>query len=158
MAYGISSRFVVVGAGVVGLSTALTLKKAIPTASITIIAKFQPGDKSIEYTSPWAGANWLSAATDGGRLEGYDRVTFNRFTELVKTNPESGLGKSGIRAIFDDEPDKAGILSKDTGEIWYRSLVGGITDIPKTELPSGAVFGYDVASTFRINVPVYLSW
>lgn len=81
-------QFVVLGAGVIGLSTALELREAYPNAEITIVAKHFPGDRSIEYTSPWAGANWSSMATDNGPLEGYDRVTFNRFSKLV----EEGLG------------------------------------------------------------------
>jgi D-amino-acid oxidase len=155
---GKALRFVVVGAGVVGLSTALALKRAFPTASLRIISKYFPGDKNIAYTSPWAGANWLSAATDGGRLENYDRITFQRFEELVKTRPDCGLKKLPLRAYFDQIPANAGILSENTGKIWYESLVNGIKDIPKENLPPGAIFGLDIQSTFVINVPVYLAW
>jgi D-amino-acid oxidase len=151
-------KLVVVGAGVVGLTTALTLRQAFPAASVRIIAKYFPGDKSIHYTSPWAGANWLSAATDDADLEHFDRVTYMRFEELARNKPECGLGKLPLRAIFDQVPAEAGVLSKNTGEIWYRNLVGGLQDIPTAKLPKGAVFGFDVPSTFVINVPVYLAW
>jgi hypothetical protein len=45
-------------AGVSGLTTALLLSKK-PEFNVTIVAKHMPGDYDIEYTSPWAGANYL---------------------------------------------------------------------------------------------------
>ena len=44
-------------AGVSGLTTALLLSRNL-TYSVTVIAKHMPGDYSIEYTSPFAGANF----------------------------------------------------------------------------------------------------
>jgi hypothetical protein len=49
---------VVCSAGVSGLTTALLLSRN-PRYSVTIVAKHMPGDNDIEYTSPWAGANYL---------------------------------------------------------------------------------------------------
>ncbi|KAI9713426.1 MAG: hypothetical protein M1820_000808 [Bogoriella megaspora] len=48
----------VLGAGVVGLTTALLLAKN-PMYKITVLAKHMPGDYDIEYASPWAGANYF---------------------------------------------------------------------------------------------------
>jgi D-amino-acid oxidase len=93
-------NFIILGAGVIGLTTALVLRHHFPTATITIVAKHFPGDRSIEYTSPWAGANWCSIANDDGVLEGYDRVTFDRFTELVG-KVETGVGWMALRGVFD---------------------------------------------------------
>jgi len=45
-------------AGVSGLTTALLLSKN-PAYAVTVVAKHMPGDYDIEYTSPWAGANYL---------------------------------------------------------------------------------------------------
>jgi glycine/D-amino acid oxidase-like deaminating enzyme len=42
---------VVLGAGVTGLTSAVFLSEAGYT--VTVIAAHVPGDKSIEYTSPW---------------------------------------------------------------------------------------------------------
>lgn len=53
-------EFVILGAGVLGLTTALELHGRHPGCEITIVAKFVPGDRSVEYCSPWAGANWCS--------------------------------------------------------------------------------------------------
>ncbi|KIW36989.1 uncharacterized protein PV06_10887 [Exophiala oligosperma] len=66
---------VVFGAGVIGLSTALELKRRDASARVVILVKYFPGDRSIKYCSPWAGANWLSTATDNGRKEEWDAET-----------------------------------------------------------------------------------
>jgi D-amino-acid oxidase len=48
------THIVVIGAGVIGLTTALVLKQKGYT-HVTIIAKYVQGDMCIEYTSPFAG-------------------------------------------------------------------------------------------------------
>lgn len=153
------NEFVVLGAGVIGLSTALTLRDAYPSSAITVVAKHFPGDRSIEYTSPWAGANWASMATDNGPLEGYDRVTFNRFAKMVDEGLGNvvGVGRMGLRAIFDAEIEQADVLSQGTGKVWYEDLVG-MSYLDQRDLPEGAVFGLDFKSTFRLNTQVYLNW
>jgi glycine/D-amino acid oxidase-like deaminating enzyme len=42
---------VVIGAGVIGLQTALTLLRA--GYAVSVIAEFWPGDEDGMYTSPW---------------------------------------------------------------------------------------------------------
>jgi len=103
------------------------------------------------------GANWLSVATDNGRQEKWDAVTYRAFAELAKTRPEAGVLKMDIRTIYDNPIEDAGVLSEGTGKIWYDKIVGGLRPIPEDELPSGAQFGYDLSS-FVINVPIYLAW
>jgi len=69
------------------------------------------GDRSIEYASPWAGANWCSMAHDNGPLEGYDRVTFERFAKMVDREglgEETGLSRMALRAVFDAEIEECG--------------------------------------------------
>ncbi|GAB7352873.1 hypothetical protein MBLNU459_g3470t1 [Dothideomycetes sp. NU459] len=153
--------YVVLGAGVVGLSTALELHARHPTAAITIVAKFLPGDRSIEYTSPWAGANWLSVATDSGRQEGWDRETYVRFGELARGggggSVQTGVRRMDIRAFYDNAVEDAGVLSPATGRIWYDGLVGGIRAIERSGLPEGARFGCEL-STFVVDTQVYLPW
>lgn len=48
------THIIVIGAGVVGLTTALVLKQKGYT-HVTVIAKYVPGDMCVEYTSPYAG-------------------------------------------------------------------------------------------------------
>ena len=56
-----SAHYVVLGAGIVGLATALELHDKHPSAKITIVAEFLPGDDSPDYCSIWASAmlHWL---------------------------------------------------------------------------------------------------
>lgn len=171
MAIPTPTHITILGAGVIGLTTALTLSHAYPKATITIVAKHFPGDRSIEYTSPWAGANWSSMAHDNGPLEKYDAVTFHRFGELMDGKPvhgcqimktgegnEAGLGRQGMWAVFDAPIEETGILTEDTGKVWYDELVGGLRALTQDEKPEEAVFGLEVPSTFRINTQVYLQW
>ena len=149
--------YVILGAGVVGLTTALELKTRFPTSEVIVVAKHLPGDRSIEYTSPCAGANWLSMATDNGVQEEWDAVSFKKFEKMSRESPECGVRRMDIRAIFDSPMEDAGVLSQGTGKIWYEKLVGGLYEVPKHELPQGSNFGYDL-STFMINVQSYLPW
>ncbi|KAF9874532.1 d-amino acid [Colletotrichum karsti] len=153
-----SGHFVVLGAGVIGLSTAITLRSKFPSAQITIVAEYFPGDYHIDYCSPWAGANWCSSANDNGLLESFDRVTFQRFQEIAKNVPEAGIKSSPLRMIFDQKIEDAGILSSGTGKLWYDDLVGGAVPLKRDELPEIAVFGLDLPSTFVINSQIYLQW
>ncbi|KAK2053568.1 FAD dependent oxidoreductase [Colletotrichum caudatum] len=153
-----SHHLVVLGAGVIGLSTALTLRAEYPGSPITILAEHFPGDYHINYCSPWAGANWCSSANDNGLLESFDRVTFNRFKEIANAVPEAGINMSPLRMVFDSKIEDAGILSQGTGKLWYDELVGGVVPLSKDGLPKGATFGLDVPSTFVINTQIYLQW
>lgn len=149
--------YVILGAGVVGLTTALELRERYPQYKIIIVARFLPGDRDILFTSPWAGANWLSVATDNGRQEEWDRVTYQKFKELASRTSEIGIYTMPIHAIYDSPIEDAGVLSEGTGKIWYDQLVGGLKMVPKEQLPNGAEFGYD-ADTFVIDTQVYLPW
>lgn len=152
------NHFVVLGAGVIGLSTALSLREAYQSSRITLVARHFPGDYHVDYASPWAGGNWCSSASDNGLLENCDRVTFQRFSTIAQRHPASGIQTSPLRMVFDQKIEDADILSRDTGRVWYDELVGGLKPLPREELPDGAVFGYDVPSTFVINTQVYLQW
>jgi D-amino-acid oxidase len=152
-------EYVILGAGAIGLTTALELSTRYPNSNITIIAKHLPGDRSVDYCSPWAGANWLSVAMDGGRQEGWDRVTYEKFGELAdgKGN-ETGINKVPIRAWFDRDMEDAGVLSVEgegKGKIWYESLTG--LRFLEEEKPEGSVFGFECGS-FVVDVQKYLPW
>jgi len=97
-------QITILGAGVIGITSSLVLAHTYPTAKITIIAKHFPGDRSIEYTSPWAGANWSSMAHDNGPLEKYDEVTFRRFGELI-----DGEDVFGCKAVRKGEGNEMGL-------------------------------------------------
>lgn len=53
-------KVTVIGAGVIGLTTALLLQQR--GYEVTVVAHHFPGDKDILYTSPVAGARWRTLA------------------------------------------------------------------------------------------------
>lgn len=152
--------YIILGAGVIGLTTALELSTRHPPSNITILAKHVPGDRSIEYCSPWAGANWLSVATDGGRQENWDRVTYLRFGELADgKGDETGIRREVIRAWFDRGREEAGVLSErglGKGAIWYEGLTV-LRVLGEEGKPEGSVFGFECGS-FVVDVQRYLAW
>jgi len=154
-----SPDYIILGAGVVGLTTAMELKDRYPDSEIVIVAKFVPGDRSVEYCSPWAGANWCSMvvtsipspqsrqliskkATDNGPQEARDEVSYRKFGALVKSHPHCGIEAMPIRSIYDASLDEAGVLSEGTGRVWYEKLVGGLRHLKGEEL-KGALTGFD---------------
>jgi D-amino-acid oxidase len=152
-----SHTFIILGAGVVGLTTAMELKERYPDALVTIAAQYFPGDRHPTYTSPVAGANWLSVALDNGRQQVWDEITYRRFGQLSNRSHETGIERMEIRAIYDRAPEEAGVLSETTNKIWYDSLVGGLRMMPPEALPKGAKFGYE-ANSFVVNPQIYLPW
>jgi D-amino-acid oxidase len=81
----------ILGAGVIGLTS-------------SVVAKHFPGDRSIEYTSPWAGANWSSMAHDNGPLEKLDEATFKKFGKLI-----DGEDVFGCKAVQKGEGNEVGL-------------------------------------------------
>ncbi|PMD59022.1 nucleotide-binding domain-containing protein [Hyaloscypha bicolor E] len=76
----------ILGAGITGLTTALKLNSD-PSAQyhITLIASHYPGDESIDYTSPKAGADWSPQATSSpadAEMREYDKNVVKDFAVL----------------------------------------------------------------------------
>jgi D-amino-acid oxidase len=152
-----TASFLLLGAGVTGLTTALELRSRHPTSKITIAAKYLPGDSAPEYASAWGGANWFPASRDNGRQQDWDTITYKKFRQLASTNPQSGIEAMRIRFHYEKPIEEVGILTEATGKLWFEELVGGLEAIGKGELPEGTVFGFEMAS-FVINVQMYLPW
>ncbi|KAI0053121.1 D-amino-acid oxidase [Auriscalpium vulgare] len=81
---------VVIGAGVVGLTTALKIQEK-GGYNVTIVAETFPTDpKTIKYTSHWAGAHHVSAAAhDDLRQQKLERETFDVMWELSAPGGEA---------------------------------------------------------------------
>ena len=94
-------------ASVTGLTTALVLQRE-GYGNITIVAKHMPGDRDIEYTSPWAGVNYVPSvlcamsfclshkspirvSVKGSEAEEWDRISWNEFRKLAHTAPQAGI-------------------------------------------------------------------
>lgn len=88
-------------AGVSGLTTALLLAKKNNDHGehITVVAKHMPGDYDIEYTSPWAGANFFPLMTrqpvpgsnELGVGEDWEKATWPEWQRLASSVPEAGV-------------------------------------------------------------------
>ncbi|KAF2755753.1 putative D-amino acid oxidase [Pseudovirgaria hyperparasitica] len=152
-----SITYAVLGAGVIGLSTAIELKTRFPDAKVIIAAKYFPGDRSIKYCSPWAGANWLSIATEDQVLHEWEAETYRRLQTIATSVPEAAVTKMDIHAFYDSPPEQAGIFAPGSKKLWYEDLVGGVSQIANADLATGAQFGY-VIPTFMINTQGYLAW
>ncbi|VEU23042.1 DEKNAAC104054 [Brettanomyces naardenensis] len=89
------ARIVIVGAGVVGLTTALELLNQPNTHHrVTVVGSQIPTDFQFitNYTSPFAGANWDSFAThEEVEQQKIDAVGYKRFKKLAQDRPESGV-------------------------------------------------------------------
>ncbi|KUI68693.1 D-amino-acid oxidase [Cytospora mali] len=153
-------NIVVVGAGVVGLTSALLLAKEGGN-EVTVVAKHMPGDYDIQYTSPWAGANYLPMSTQENSR--WERRTWPELKRLAAEVPEAGIhfqkavimrnakdldpnnpAKNGLSdALFDEDP-------------WYSTLVD-YRKLRPEELPAGMAYGHEIGSVC-INTALYLPW
>ncbi|KAG9319055.1 hypothetical protein KVV02_003002, partial [Mortierella alpina] len=140
----------VLGAGVSGLTTALALLDKGHYA-VKLIATHLPSDLSIDYTSPWAGANWRSFADIADLAQqDLDTATFKRLTYLAENEPNAGVMHVTGYEYWE-------VKSKDFEDPWFKRLVKNYRYIPKDELPSGTAFGITY-STVTINTPKYLKY
>lgn len=151
-----SSKVVVVGAGVVGLTAALQLKRAYPDYDITVVAAHIPGDFSLGYASPYAGANWHSfAGPRDKRLQELDEVGYHEFQRLAD-DPQSGVWRRANANYY--TPTAVARANGDTSGFnhWFKELANERV-IPKEELLPGTVYGTEF-DTVVISVPIYLNY
>ncbi|GAA5938352.1 hypothetical protein JCM3775_000870 [Rhodotorula graminis] len=145
---------VVLGAGVVGLSTAIRLLEH--GYKVDVVARDLPDDpKSIAFTSPWAGAHHVSVATGSDmRMHEFDKHTF----EVMSTMIEQGHGSLFFctQTEFREQSRPTG----DAGKLSQLSLVSRYHPdfrwLDEHELPAGIAHG----ATFKailIDTPTYLS-
>ncbi|KAF9486249.1 nucleotide-binding domain-containing protein [Pholiota conissans] len=75
-------KVIVLGAGVIGLTTALKLQET-GRYQVEIVAEILPTDpKNIKYTSQWAGAHFVSISPSGTPQADIDHATFLEFWRL----------------------------------------------------------------------------
>lgn len=155
-----SNKIVVVGGGVIGLTTAYLLSKE-SSNEVTVAAKHMPGDYDIEYCSPWAGANFLPVGAPGSPHARWEANTWPVFQELAKNHPDAGIHFQRSLTL-----NRAKDAHSDTGawfkelmkpEPWYKDVVPDFRVLSKEELSPGL----DNANSFTsvcLNAPVYLGW
>jgi D-amino-acid oxidase len=156
----------VLGAGVVGLTTALLLQSSKGGYAVTVEAMHTPSHASPQrhpwYASSEAGAHWFSVANDDDtRQQQYDLTTYRTWLKMYTENREAareaGLTMMPFRVVFERVPaDRPRPLP------WYaqyvkdfRTLDGG--DDAAELARQGFVWGWEF-QTFTVNVHKYLRW
>ncbi|KAJ7834514.1 D-amino-acid oxidase [Mycena leptocephala] len=148
---GNDSTIFVVGAGVIGLTTAIRALEA--GFDVTIFAEIFPEDKkSIKYTSCWAGANHKSVATTNEFLHKLERETLTVFLELIKEDPL-------VPAMVRPQKDQTQVFGPDVQKLWdhIAKFYSDFRTLEPSELPDGVVHGITY-STILVDVPRYLPY
>jgi len=145
-----SKKVVIIGAGVVGLTTALRIQEK-GGYSCTIVAELFPTDpKSIKYTSHWAGAHHVSTGEDKLQQK-LDKETFEVMWEL------SGPGKpAAAQGCFLRLPQTEYYHEK-FSEPHTLAFMPDYKILPSGSLPPEAICGVSF-TTVTIDTPIYLNY
>lgn len=132
---------VVVGCGVIGMTTALRLRAAGHRVEVWT------RDDPLETTSAAAGAIWYPfLAEPREAVLRWSAVTFRRLRAMVD-DPRTGVRMTPVVEVFDHEqPD-----------LWWADAVPDVERLPRSEVPDG----YRAAARATVpvcDVPVHLDW
>ena len=150
-----NKNITVLGAGVNGLTIALELSTN-PNYHITVLAKHMPGDYSIEYASPWAGANYDTFSPLGSAANELEKHTWPRFRDLAMNHVDAGVwfqdSKCVMRTKDRGTERYEGMRDSERNHPWLRHW-----RLPEDEVPQGV----DEVVCFEsvcINTVIYLPW
>ncbi|GAB1739247.1 hypothetical protein NU219Hw_g3995t1 [Hortaea werneckii] len=153
---------VVLGAGVTGLTSAVFLAEA--GYEVTIIAAHVPGDTSIEYTSPWAGAHWRTHADPRDtRMREWDVQTYQYWQEITEQGcRDANLPQAGLK-VYESHHYWNGPVKE---ELWWAPYVKEFRELSLSQEPLMSINGQLPAEakiqnaaanrSIAINVPQYL--
>ena len=154
-----SKDIIVIGAGVLGLSTATVLQAQHSDRRITIIASELPTDPfpSPDFASPWAGAHYRPVPGSTPQLKFEAEVakrTFEVMKRIASDMPEAGV-ECLLGVEYLENPPEANLLLRSGDE------VAGPRDefrvLGREKLPAGVKWGCEYG-TYCVNVPVYSGW
>ncbi|KAF8970428.1 D-aspartate oxidase [Flammula alnicola] len=145
----VKKEVVVLGAGVVGLTTALKLQQQ-GNYQVTIVSEMVPSDpKSIKYTSRWAGAHHVYNPINATEQHSFEEQTFKVMWDL--SAPGSEAEESFLRIpqteYFSVSREKPEPLEK----------MPNFRNLKPEELIPGAISGVTF-TTITIDVPIYLNY
>lgn len=148
---------VVLGAGVIGLSTAYYIKKQSPGTKIVVISEEFPsdGEFSTSYTTTKSGAHFRPFPSKNEfelRDAQLTKDTYLHFKELSIKHPESGI--KFVRGVDYIEYDNKLYENVSAG---YSEVVEDFRVIDKSELPEGVKFGAEY-KTWSVNPIKYVTF
>ncbi|EKD19206.1 uncharacterized protein L3040_009354 [Drepanopeziza brunnea f. sp. 'multigermtubi'] len=156
------SNIVVIGAGVSGLTTALLLSRN-PNYRVTVVAKHMPGDYDVEFTSPWAGANYMPHAHRFANEaeKKYEQNTWPELKRLAEDVPESGIHFQDI-VVYERNKDAGSASGKHFRALarpdsWFNTVAPNFRVLSSAELPRTVDSGIGFTSVC-INTVQYLPW
>ncbi|KAF2163550.1 hypothetical protein M409DRAFT_68459 [Zasmidium cellare ATCC 36951] len=133
---------VVLGAGVTGLQTAVTLLEE--GYRVTVIADQLPGDISPCYASPWAGAQWRShSSPDDGEQQSWDRKSYLHWKQIC-------FDEHARNVAFEE---RSGLTTSDG--FWFREFVDGF-DSAVSAGEAGKPYATVRYRSVFVDVPIYL--
>ncbi|KAG2058173.1 nucleotide-binding domain-containing protein [Suillus hirtellus] len=142
-------EIIVIGAGVVGLTTALKIQEQ-GTYRVTIVAETFPTDpRSSRYTSHWAGAHHVSHACDDRRQRKLDQDTFYA---LWKLSEPGGAAEGCFLRHTQTE-----YRGDDLTDAEWLHYMPDFRYLDPNELRGPAKIGFSF-STVTMNTPAYLNW
>ncbi|PVU90816.1 hypothetical protein BB559_004430 [Furculomyces boomerangus] len=146
-----SSSVVVVGAGIVGVTTALVLQAAKYNVSIVSEHSALDSDSQLSkaWSSPYAGANWTPFAKNDDPFMQEIELRSLRFLEKIADSfPESTVKRIFSSLYYSAENYK---------EPWFVKQLDGVSYIPRHKLPENVDIGLEF-KTVILNAPEYLKW
>lgn len=149
-------KVVVVGAGVLGLTSALELLQH--GYDVSIIGRTIPGETDAYYASPYAGANWFSFGNpDEHFLNNIDKASYIKFLEFARSEPRAATHVVKLRTYARLDELKDGNVV----EPWYKNFVKNYRVLSKDDIPAGfdedIVTGYEF-DTVTVTTGLYLHY
>ncbi|KAI0695637.1 FAD dependent oxidoreductase [Cytidiella melzeri] len=144
-----SLHIVILGAGVIGLTTAHVLSTRYPSYKITVVARDLPDEAGLlsqAWASPWAGADWSPMGEYAKRKYEIELKTFNKMWDMI---PTGLVRKLDSRICFPE--------AIDFENLWYKDLARDFRVLKPVEVPEGLAGGV-AFTTWSLNPQVYLPW
>ncbi|KAF3801910.1 D-amino-acid oxidase [Colletotrichum gloeosporioides] len=142
---------VIIGAGVIGLDTALVLARRGLGRQTTVIAEHFPGDTSVNYTSPWAGANFSAISGSDTNALRWDRLGYSHLTQLATSaGRDSFVHRTPSIEYWDEAVSDDKIKS-------MSEYLEDFKVILANDLPDGVLFGVSF-TTVTINAPKHIEY
>ena len=153
-------HIIVIGTGVLGLSTAMLLQAQTATRHVvTVIAAELPTDPSptSDYASAWAGAHYRPVPGSTPQLKSEAELakrTFEVMKRIAAKAPEAGVQcLQGVEYL--EDPPEANRVLRSGDEV--AGPGDGFRVLGRGQLPDGVEWGCEYG-TYCVNVAVYCTW